>query len=359
MPVVGLKFRQWPALLLALYLVAGCTSLDSGLTTGSSGSTAITATTAPEQSPAIAVSDWVRYTEDALLVLEANYLWRDLVDWGAIREAALSRVRAAPTAGGAHQALSDAIASLNDPHSHFQPTIAGAESPISLQPPEGRSLEGGSIGYLFVPSMDGDELELTAYAAAIQEAMRRVDGEIPVCGWVVDLRGNGGGSIFGMLLGLGPILGEGVVVSYESTQETAAFEYRAPSLYVGDESPILTLDSAPYVLADPTIPVAVLIGGLTGSAGEGVLVAFLGRPATRTFGTATAGLPTSPRWYRLPDGAYLVFTDAAARDRNGQVYESEIPPDERVIDLFPDDEDDVALDAATAWLSTQQSCGDS
>jgi carboxyl-terminal processing protease len=116
------------------------------------------------------------------------------------------------------------------------------------------------------------------------------------------------------------------------------------------------LDSEPYVLTDPISPVAVLIRDLTTSAGEGVLVAFIGRPATRSFGTPTAGLPTSPRRFLLPDGAYLVFTDAAATDRNGQVYESEISPDERVIDLFPDDENDIVLDAAIAWLDEQEPC---
>lgn len=351
-----LTSRPW-ALLLGLCLVAACTSAGPSQTSISSGSTVSAATTVQGELPTstVVVSDWIRYTEDALSVVEENYLWRDRIDWVSIREEALSRARAAPTANGAHQALSDAIALLNDPHSRFLLPGSGSQDRGPLQPPEGRSLEG-AIGYLSVPAMAGSDAELRAYATELQEAMRRIDSGTPVCGWVVDLRSNGGGSIFGMLLGLGPLLGEGVVVSYESTQEKAEFQYRPPSLFVRPDSLILTLEVEPYVLTDPTSPVAVLIGDLTTSAGEGVLVAFIGRPATRSFGTSTAGLPTSPRRHLLPDGAYLVFTDAAATDRNGQVYESEISPDERVIDLFPDDELDVVLDAATEWLDEQEPC---
>jgi carboxyl-terminal processing protease len=173
----------------------------------------MTATTTREESPTstVVVSDWIRYTEGALSVVEENYLWRDRIDWVSIREEAINRVRAAPTVNGAHQALRDAISSSNDSHSQFLLANSGTQDSGPLKPPEGQSLEG-AIGYLSVPSMAGNDAELRAYATELQEAMRRIDSGTPVCGWVVDLRGNGGGSIFGMLLGLGPLLGGGVVV---------------------------------------------------------------------------------------------------------------------------------------------------
>lgn len=230
MPFVGVKFRQWPPLLLAVYLVAGCTPPGSSQISGSDGSTVATATTAQAESPAatVVVSNWIRYTEDALSMLEENHLWRDRIDWGPIRETALSAARMRPTEGGAHQALVAALTSLQDRHTRFvYPPGTGLPDPEPvLQPPVGRNLEG-DIGYLSAPAVIGDGPTLSRYATDLHEAMREIARVSAVCGWVVDLRLNTGGYLPPMILGLGPLLGEGVVVTYRGTQEPSSSDRRA------------------------------------------------------------------------------------------------------------------------------------
>jgi C-terminal processing protease CtpA/Prc len=102
--------------------------------------------------------------------------------------------------------------------------------------------------------------------------------------------------------------------------------------------------------------VAVLTDSLTTSSGEGMLVAFRGRPSTRSFGAATFGVPTVLRGFKLADAATLVVTTLLFRDRNGRSYDAPIAPDEPVAQNGAPATDDATVAAATAWLAAQPSC---
>jgi C-terminal processing protease CtpA/Prc len=113
---------------------------------------------------------------------------------------------------------------------------------------------------------------------------------------------------------------------------------------------------APMHVVDfrPAPAVAILIGANTISSGEAVAIAFRGRPGTRTFGTATAGLPTSPRTYRLADGASIRFSSYWGTDRLGRDYRHAIHPEVHVREDFR--EGDRPVRAAGAWLRGTQAC---
>jgi peptidase S41-like protein len=68
--------------------------------------------------------------------------------------------------------------------------------------------------------------------------------------------------------------------------------------------------TAKDVLATVSAPVAVLTSDRTASSAEAVAVAFRGRPATRSFGTATYGVPAANKPFPLSDGALLNLTVA-------------------------------------------------
>ncbi|MFJ6775483.1 S41 family peptidase, partial [Kitasatospora sp. NPDC091257] len=101
------------------------------------------------------------------------------------------------------------------------------------------------------------------------------------------------------------------------------------------------------------VPVAVLTGPGTGSAGEAVTIAFIGRPDTRSFGARTYGVPTGNAAHRLSDGAVVLLTGAAEADRTGRIHAGPIEPDEAVDTRK---EGDPSLTAATGWLGRQESC---
>ena len=66
----------------------------------------------------------------------------------------------------------------------------------------------------------------------------------------------------------------------------------------------------------------------TASSGEAVLIAFVGRPNTRSFGTATRGLTTANDGFPLPDGASIMLAVGTYADRLGRVYGQAIEPDQ-------------------------------
>jgi carboxyl-terminal processing protease len=87
--------------------------------------------------------------------------------------------------------------------------------------------------------------------------------------------------------------------------------------------------------------VAVLIDQRTASAAEAVLIAFRGRLHTRSFGRATAGVPTGNVCHRLADGSLLAVTESVAVDRTGNTYGSAIAPDTK-----------GTLSTAHCWLTS-------
>ena len=81
---------------------------------------------------------------------------------------------------------------------------------------------------------------------------------------------------------------------------------------------------------------------------EAIVVAFRGRPDTRSFGKPTAGLTTGVEGFRLADGAMLFLATSRFADRDGAVYDGPLPPDDLVLDR-PED-------AALEWLLEQPAC---
>jgi C-terminal processing protease CtpA/Prc len=220
------------------------------------------------------------------------------------------------------------------------PRVAPFNHPATV-----RSLPGG-LGYIDVPGVVGGGGAFDEDAVA---AIRTVD-EVPRCGWVVDLRRNVGGNMWPMMHAVRPILGETTPGYFVSSGGREAFSYRYGK-GPGENLPA-------YQLKRPDSPVAVLTSRLTVSSGEALTIAFRGRPSTRSFGEATAGLPTSNQPFPLIDGAVLVVTTAQEADRTGRVYEGRIPADQDVeIDWTQvGSDDDPVLRAATVWLGSQPPC---
>lgn len=222
--------------------------------------------------------------------------------------------------------------------------------------PNGRRLDAkaGGVGYIELTLDSGH----SQYPGDVQKIMRKVD-RTPVCGWVIDLRRNGGGDIWSYIAAVGPILGEGDLGGFvypDGTRETWAYrdgkvfwnnEYR-------DESAV---DGLIYKLKRVT-PVALLVSPVTQAAAELVLVAFRGRSDTRTFGEPTRGLPTLVTHTGLSDGSSIFVSGANSYDRNGKIYSSSIFPDVTIAtdwSQFGTSQDPV-INAAVGWLQSRPAC---
>jgi len=262
------------------------------------------------------------YVDEALDIMQEWSLRRDSLDWAQIRAAAHTMAGEAATTEEAYPALRQALQSLGDNHSFLRPAQPAASAPPSAQRNVGASATrsrpeptsrrlGEDIALIAVPAFAGNDLE--AFATLIDTRIAEVDGPT-ICGWIVDLRGNGGGNMWPMLSGLRSILGPPPLGAFRSPSGVGA-----PWTY-GVESP-----GTPLHQEDP--PVAVLTDSRTASSGEAVVIAFHGRNRTRFFGEPTAGLSTANRGFPLSDGALLVVTVSTMLDRSGREYAGRIEPD--------------------------------
>ncbi|WP_445528119.1 S41 family peptidase [Streptomyces cyslabdanicus] len=290
--------------------------------------------------------------------MEKHALLRHKVDWADVRSRAFSQARGAQKTADTYGAIGSALHALGDGHSAFWEPDAAKErygaSAVSFDGLEGRSLKGG-VGYISLPGVQGSQEAYDQYVRQGRSAVAKA-GAAETCGWVVDLRSDTGGNMWPMLAVVGPILGDGEVGALEDADgNTSGWSIKDGSPYENGESRGWG-DGQPFAKSAP--PVAVLTGKRTGSAGEAVVVAFRGRPDTRSFGEQTYGVPTGNKGYHLSDGAVLSLTEVKDADRTGRAYDAPIPPDVEIVnDPRPVARDrDEVLQAAQNWLLKQAAC---
>jgi carboxyl-terminal processing protease len=299
------------------------------------------------------------YLTQALDDMQLHSINRKKINWTELRQEAFVKATHAKTPADTYTAITFALQHLGDHHSLFvEPQAAtqpGTGGTTSYSEPSGQLLAPG-IGYLDLPGFIWFGQAANQYAQFAQDAIGRVD-QMGICGWIVDLRYNTGGNMWPMLVGVGPILGEGVAgwfVDADGVKQAWGYS-NGQAQYAGSTT---TSAVRAYHLKHSLPPVAVLTGTYTASSGEAIMVAFRGRPSTRSFGQPTTGVPTSNGKYTLRDGAELWITVAVDADRTGQTYDSSISPDQEVPSpshLHPGANDEVEQ-AALTWLHTQGTC---
>lgn len=214
---------------------------------------------------------------------------------------------------------------------------------------------GRKAEVITVPSVTGLGEPAKIYAADLFKAVAQPSPN--TCGYILDLRGNTGGNVWPMLLGLSPLLGDGPqgrsidasgkAEDYADLKTGAVVVQAAEArgltmMQLADWRPLPRLASA---------PVALLLDGATASSGEGVAVAFQGRAQTRSFGETTYGVASSNEGFELADGTNLVITVAMMADRNNRTYPQGVTPD---VAIAADGE--PVVDAARQWLASQPAC---
>jgi len=297
------------------------------------------------------------YLDEALDVIETHFIFIDQVDWTSLRAEAVERAADADTIEDTYAALRWVVQELRTPHTFFVPV---GESPPQVQTdpmPTGQRL-AGDVGMIRIPYFRPIEAAADEYATVAVEIIQEIDAQ-PTCGWVVDLRGNKGGNMWPMLAGVSPLLGDGEVGSFVNhTGVSQSWELRDGQSLRGGE----VVSTAPdYELRQPEPPVAVLVDGFTASSGEATMIAFIGRPDTRSFGESTSGAATVPQFFEFPDGAGVVLAAAWMADRSGATWDAEVPPEELVENFGPLNsrtplEEDEILLAALDWLGAEHGC---
>jgi hypothetical protein len=282
----------------------------------------------------------------AIALLRQHHINSASADWDRIAAEARTRLAAQPSAQDAHAAVRYVIDALGERHTFLapRPSQGTAGGPAREAPPmPTHAMVQERFGRVSLPQFGGTPEEAARYEAALREALISLDAR-GVCGWIVDLRGNGGGNMWPMLKGLDPLLGNGPFGTFRTPAGRLTHWVRKggtilPDPAPGDAPPIFPLKSA-------AAPLAILIGPGTASSGEMVAIAFAGRPGVRSFGAPSAAYSTANSGYPLPDGSMLFITGAYARDRTDREYKGALTPDEPT-------ELDAAEAAALRWLRSQ------
>jgi len=330
------------------------------------------------------------YLEEALNYMQQSALNKKSINWSALREQTLARAKDAKTTWDTYPAIAYALTQLGEKHSwlalpdNFPPDrrpaieaeikkILARPDPEKLSPfmpskeIKGHIIRGAqaTFAYVVVPMCVGQYAEwekngpeFQQFADKLHALIMELQSQKPA-GWIIDLRGNGGGNMWPMLAGVGSLLGEGDLGTYVSPDgDHTAWFYKGGK--AGERSAEGHEDIAAEIKQPPLAPavlpwVAVLFDRGTGSSGEAVAISFAGRTRERSFGEHTAGFSTSNGMRQLRDGAALFLCEAIEADRTGKLYPDGLDPDEKIPapETRPAEDQDAALLAAEEWLSKQ------
>lgn len=282
-----------------------------------------------------------RYAEIAVDFLDTGY-YAEGAEWAAARSALLDAAATASgyeelyplietatrAAGGKHSAFRnpDAVTTHDDPSEVTMPTVSVSDG----------------MGTVVLPELlDPSERTQQEYADAAASGIAAHADE--VCGWIVDVRGNGGGNMYPMLSGIAAFLPNGTALSFRgrSGDEQTRVTVQDDGAGLNGQT-VVTVDASK---TDAGAPIALVQDAGTGSSAEAVVAAFRGVDGVRSFGASTAGYTSANLPRALPDGASIVLTQSVYVDRDGTAYPE--------VGIDPDEATDDAEAAALAWMQSQ------
>lgn len=154
-------------------------------------------------------------------------------------------------------------------------------------------------------------------------------------GLIMDFRGHHGGDIY-PLYALEDLFGDAVKFAWSNTPESVRNGTGWDS-YVSYTPGRFTTSTMSF-----TGPIALLIGGGTGSAGEAGAAMFWGKPNVRSFGVDSGGFMSGNTVSTIGDGAELTLTEVLVTTSDGTFH-----PDET---LHPDVVTTAPLRKARKWI---------
>ncbi len=304
--------------------------------------------------------------DTAITIMKQNSVNRDKVNWEKIRSKAFAQAIDKKNAYELGATFRMLFESVNDFHgaffcwdSTYRWHRKEPEMPDSIKKEWNKgvfiqtNIINGNIGYLRVPyisfaersKMDKNSQDLNDSLCSLLDKN--------VAGIILDLRLNGGGAMYPMMLGLEQLLQEGKLGSF-ATKDPSSWIIKNNGFYL--DSNILTSIQPKCDLKSKNIRVAVLIGPGTGSSGEFLAISFKKRKRTIFIGSTTAGYITVTRGFKINDAVSMLLSVGYGKDREGQIYDQAIEPDIyiKTPDSFNDIKHDRKVIAAAKWIGSQK-----
>lgn len=254
-------------------------------------------------------------------------------------------LRAAPTIADTYAGLQQLAVAAGGEHSSFAPPVDVAAYEAADQPGAAFAVPTAStsagVTRLTLPSFNGQSAEaMSAYVDAGLTAMRDAVSAT-TCGWIIDLRTNGGGNAWPMLAVAAPLLDDGDVVGLQRDGEIAWARVEDGGVVSTPGGPDTTTPGGFTIDA----PVALMTSSMTASAAEIVAIAFQGQDDAVRVGKPTAGLTTGNEVRELSDGSWLILTTTYDVDRAGTLQNGPLIPD---VEVAPGPDLEAARTAVTS-----------
>lgn len=268
------------------------------------------------------------YLNDAVDIIQENSIDKYTNDWDKFRNDVLEKGKNAKNIKETYPAIRYALSQLDDNHSRFKTPeeYKWANRSNRSIPNIKTQLINNNIGYIKIPGFRGtDKGRSEKFALQIQNKIKELD-IFNIQYWIVDLGDNTGGYVWPMMLGLGPLLGEGIM-GYLVDADTNYFNWGVKNggVFYNNEQVMKLLN--PYCLKNKIKKLAVIISRRTASAGELIAISFKGSENSCFIGSCTWGVSTGTTSYELSDGAIIFVTRTNFVDRNKNIYGVSVKPD--------------------------------
>jgi carboxyl-terminal processing protease len=330
------------------------------------------------------------YLTGVLDKMEKGALNRDSIDWKRVRAETFALAGGAQTTADTYVAVAHAIGELKERHSFLMlpdsldkdrkqaiqremgvelakvrgaPRASRGRSPFAAREMSGHidRRDGKIFAHVVVPHCSAQYSEWEKNIPYFQEFTKKLKGIVADLmaqkpdGWLVDLRGNGGGNMWPMLAGITAILGEGDLGSFRSPDgggSTWFLKDGTVSTRPGVAGSVQSPTPGPFFSPADLPWLAVLFDRGTASSGEAVAISFAGRPRSRSFGEHTAGFSTANQNVALPDGAMLLLCSSVEADRTGRLYPDGLDPGVSIPtpESLPAEDADAVIQAAEEWI---------
>ncbi len=272
-----------------------------------------------------------KYLDTVLDSIEIYSINKKEIDWNSFRKELHEQADEAKEINQLYPIIRYTLLNLKDNHSafytpeefktFFDDTVFISSNNFSPK------VIDNKIGYIKIPAWMclNDSISIV-YIKTLQQAIEKLDSN-NLDGWIIDLRDNTGGSLFPMLIGLTPLLGNGTIgYFYQSDNTYNPWILNAGAASIGSKEYFKIKES--YQLKHKNKKIATLINQNTASAGEAVAIAFRGMPNTRSFGENSFGATTGTKGILLADSAMIFLAVNKFADRNKKIYETNVSPDE-------------------------------
>jgi carboxyl-terminal processing protease len=285
--------------------------------------------------------------------IRADYYFIDKINLDSISSSMMPLVRKASTIEDTYSAVRQLLEQLYEHHSGFlspDESFKLLNDTSEILYPGGRILPD-LIAYLKIPHYTSSELKMQDWADSLKRMILRFKAN-GVSGWIIDLRGNYGGSHLPMIEGLAPLLGEGFIFSEANNKGETDSSFILKGVYVRKSKGILVYkfpSSGKQQFGTALLPLAVLIDKHTASGGEITAISLVRCKGMKLFGEKSAGYPTLNKVFLMPDNSLLYLVHKLIRDANGRIHTDSLVPDFSVTQK-ENGKTDETVNTAIKWI---------